>query len=455
MAVLESMCPPEAERHLQLNRSRFLDFEDMHSELSTYLETRVGVKLKVESLGLKPRGEDDMDVGAFDKGKGKSKGKSKGKAKGGKGKGKITKGKGKPSGKHGKGTSSSGSSLSAVVCFNCGKTGHYQKGCRSAPNNSNNKGKGKGNKGSQGKSKHVNSVEETTHENEPEAETVYLELAMLHVDDSEAAVPRVGLPEATRNEARARYSDLSHDQFWQSVGMPTQDIQTLFQLTIDEGKDWDIDEADLKALGAHDITEIFSPPRMTESCKSYGLLPGYAIDLETGWDLTNKSHVKSLERIVDEEDPYLLTGSPPCEPFSPLQALNEGRVDPEVQKQRYDEGVEKLKTACGFYERQVKRGKYLLHEHPKTAKSWKEDCIVKVSKLKGVRIVEGPMCRWGMKSKDASGESYVKKPTRWMTNSPELAKILEGTCANDHPNIAKWHRHVHLVNGRAKMARIG
>lgn len=208
MAVLESMCPPEVERHLQLNRSRFLDFEDMHSELSTYLETRVGVKLKVESLGLKPRGEDDMDVGAFDKGKGKSKGKSKGKAKGGKGKGKIAKGKGKPSGKHGKGTSSSGSSLSAVVCFNCGKTGHYQKDCRSAPNNSNNKGKGKGNKGSKGKGKHVNSVEETTHENEPEAETGYLELAMLHADDSEAEVPRVGLPEATRNEARARYRRL-------------------------------------------------------------------------------------------------------------------------------------------------------------------------------------------------------------------------------------------------------
>lgn len=271
---------------------------------------------------------------------------------------------------------------------------------------------------------------------------------------SEPVVPSAVSAGGTASGSAAPGSDLSHDQFWQSVGTPTQDIQTLFQLTIDEGKDWDIDEADLKALGAHDITEIFSPPRMTESCKSYGLLPGYAIDLETGWDLTNKSHVKSLERIVDEEDPYLLTGSPPCEPFSPLQALNEGRVDPEVQKQRYDEGVEKLKTACGFYERQVKRGKYFLHEHPKTAKSWKEDCIVKVSKLKGVRIVEGPMCRWGMKSKDASGESYVKKPTRWMTNSPELAKILEGTCANDHPNIAKWHRHVHLVNGRAKMARI-
>ena len=41
MSILESMCPPEVERHLQLNRSRFLDFDDMHAELASYLETRV------------------------------------------------------------------------------------------------------------------------------------------------------------------------------------------------------------------------------------------------------------------------------------------------------------------------------------------------------------------------------------------------------------------------------
>ena len=86
MSILESMCPPEIERHLQLNRSKFLDFDDMHAELSTYLETRVGVKLKIESLGGNKRGEDDMEVGALGKGKGK-KGKGKGKdGKGGKGK---------------------------------------------------------------------------------------------------------------------------------------------------------------------------------------------------------------------------------------------------------------------------------------------------------------------------------------------------------------------------------
>ena len=72
MSILESMCPSEIERHLQLNRSKFVDFNDMHAELSTYLETRVGVRLKIESLGSSKRGEDDMDIGAFGKGKEKA-----------------------------------------------------------------------------------------------------------------------------------------------------------------------------------------------------------------------------------------------------------------------------------------------------------------------------------------------------------------------------------------------
>ena len=126
MSILNSMCPSEIERHLQLNRSKFVDFNDMHSELSTYLETRVGIRLKIESLGSNKRGEDDMDIGAFGKAKGKGGkfgGKGKGKSDCGKG-GKGFKGKGKSKGKFGgkhggKNKSKSGPSSASAVCFNC------------------------------------------------------------------------------------------------------------------------------------------------------------------------------------------------------------------------------------------------------------------------------------------------------------------------------------------------
>ena len=58
------------------------------------------------------------------------------------------------------------------------------------------------------------------------------------------------------------------------------------------------------------------------------------------------------------------------------------------------------------------------------------------------------MCRWGMKSKDASGVGYVRKPTRWMTNSKVLAEILQKECPNKEGRT--WHRHVMLCERKSQ-----
>ena len=64
------------------------------------------------------------------------------------------------------------------------------------------------------------------------------------------------------------------------------------------------------------------------------------------------------------------------------------------------------------------------------------------------------MCRWEMMATDRhglQGTGYVRKETGWLTNSRELAELLEGECSNKagkHP----WHRHVHLIGGIAKQA---
>ena len=260
-------------------------------------------------------------------------------------------------------------------------------------------------------------------------------------------------------------SNLSHDQFW-SPAVPTsaqpeirrqdpeQDIQSLFHIGVESPLEEET-KVELSALGAHDVTELFSPPRFTEECKAFGLLPGYAVDLETGWDLTDKTQVKCLDKILEEEDPYLTTGSPPCDPFLILQGLNKGRMDPEEFQKRLDKGKDMLKTSCELYKKRIEKGRYFLHEHPKTAKSWKENCVKEISEMENVEIVEGPMCRWKMIGRDASGEGYIRRPTCWMTNSPELAKTLRGICTNDlQGSKREWHRHIHLVNGRAKMARV-
>ena len=64
-----------------------------------------------------------------------------------------------------------------------------------------------------------------------------------------------------------------------------------------------------------------------------------------------------------------------------------------------------------------------------------------------VYAVNAHMCAFGMKSKDERGEGFAKKPTKFLTNSGEMARALNRQCPGDH-------RHVHLMAGRARAAAI-
>ena len=81
-----------------------------------------------------------------------------------------------------------------------------------------------------------------------------------------------------------------------------------------------------------------------------------------------------------------------------------------------------------------------------------------LAKLPGVQRVKGPMCHWGLQAEDRRGDhcgesSYVRKMTGWLTNSEELARLLQKTCSN-LTATREWHRHVHLVGGLAKQAQV-
>ena len=74
-----------------------------------------------------------------------------------------------------------------------------------------------------------------------------------------------------------------------------------------------------------DVSEIFSPVRVTGHCKIFGLKPGSAMDLATGWDFDRASDRARAAEVVMKEKPKLLIGSPPCTFFSQLQELNKAR----------------------------------------------------------------------------------------------------------------------------------
>ena len=216
----------------------------------------------------------------------------------------------------------------------------------------------------------------------------------------------------------------------------------------------------LTELTAVDVAEIFSPKRFTAEAAKLGLRPGFAVDLKEckpgskeHWDLDRERDVREVHELMDKEEPYLLTGSPPCEAFSQLLNIKLASRDPENVKAKKEQGVRRLHTAIGCYRKQMENGRYFLHEHPDGASSWKDEEFVRLHREEGVFTVEGPMCRWGMELETRDGrKGYVFKRTRWVTNSRVLASILDGRCSNQtgHGNrtgAEPEHRHLTLIGG--------
>ena len=59
----------------------------------------------------------------------------------------------------------------------------------------------------------------------------------------------------------------------------------------------------------------------------------------------------------------------------------------------------------------------------------------------------GDMCTFEMKQEDELGTAFIRKPTKFMTNSQCIANKLEQRCPGNH-------RHIQLINGRAKAAEV-
>ena len=81
-----------------------------------------------------------------------------------------------------------------------------------------------------------------------------------------------------------------------------------------------------------DVAEIYNPERFVSRANAFGLRPGFAIDLSLTkndkgeyWDLSTEQDQKALRRLLRDEKPLVLIGSPPCGPFSPLQNLSKNK----------------------------------------------------------------------------------------------------------------------------------
>ena len=195
---------------------------------------------------------------------------------------------------------------------------------------------------------------------------------------------------------------------------PQREILEIIQLLCPMG----INKSDLTESKS-DVAEIYLRAirrDLSPRANAFGLRPGFAIDLtiekDDGgdhWDLSRKKDQDELRMLQKVERPLFLVGSPPCGPFSPLQNLSKHKRTEEENQAILAEGKTHLKVACDAYEERCRNGRFVLHEHPKPAASWQEDCVQRIRNLKGVYTVQSPMCKWKMLSEDSQGLGYVRK----------------------------------------------
>ena len=109
------------------------------------------------------------------------------------------------------------------------------------------------------------------------------------------------------------------------------------------------------------MSEIYSPPRVSavaKLCPSYGILPGFALDLTTTgstgrhWDFDEEEMRSRVWSKIEEEQPMLLIGTPMCMAFSAGQHINNSKRDHKVTSKEYARGLSHLKVCCEFYEYQ-------------------------------------------------------------------------------------------------------
>ena len=125
------------------------------------------------------------------------------------------------------------------------------------------------------------------------------------------------------------------------------------------------------------VAEVYSPPRVIALADKFKLTPGCALDLTKNdpgdgkpWDFTKPDKRARAVKLLSEDKPFVLVGSPPCTPFSVLFRSSASRMDPIKRHKAIENEILHLNFCCALYKIQIEEGRYFLHDHPQSASSW-------------------------------------------------------------------------------------
>ena len=214
------------------------------------------------------------------------------------------------------------------------------------------------------------------------------------------------------------------------------------------------DELSHDSEAKSDVSEVYSPPRMTRYATRYGLKVGSALDLITqdddgrNWDFSFQEMRSFARKRLASENLECIIVCPMCGPFSQLQNLKYRKMDVKDVEHKFRVAVRHLMLAMEICKWQSQRGKMFVFEHFATATPWKLQIIRDVMKLDNTVVVEFDFCYYDMTIGRFGDKHLVKKRTSIMTNSRRIAQRFR------RAQCSKEHEHSHLINYKAKACEV-
>ena len=198
-------------------------------------------------------------------------------------------------------------------------------------------------------------------------------------------------------------------------------------------------------LNACETTAILNPSKFASCATRLGLREGLAVDLTTArangrmWDLSLEDDRAELRRVLNQEQPELLAGSPPGNDFSSL--LNTCVGSQEISKLKTERLEPQIRACVRACKLQLEMQKHFVHEHPKDSTSWEMLEVQSLVSDPRVHSIDGPMCRWSLKARGSNDKvEFMGKQIRWLTRSKEIAEVLRGDGGR-----TRDRRHVHMT----------
>ena len=173
-----------------------------------------------------------------------------------------------------------------------------------------------------------------------------------------------------------------------------------------------------------EVHEFYSVPRIAPRPIGRYVKKSMSFDINTNdesgdpWNSMSAKQGQKARKHVIKHKTLFIIGSPPCDQWSIMQNLNNGKRNREEVQRKMIEARIHLEFCAQLYLMQIKEGRYYLHEHPTSASSWNERCMQDILKHHGNIVTIIHMCAYKMRIPDAQGNEYIYKPAQFSVTLP-------------------------------------